>query len=58
MKLNKKTNIIIELTEKEAQILDMILCDYENEGENHSKEEYLTMLNPMVDTLRNFLNFG
>ena len=51
-----ESKYILELTEKEAETLDMVLCDYENEGENHTKKEYIERLNPFVDILRNWLS--
>lgn len=51
MKVKIKKTYIITLTEKEAQLLDMVLCDYENEGEQHRGEDYNKM-NPLVDMLR------
>ena len=54
MKRSIESKYILELTEKEAETLDMVLCDYENEGENYTKEEYIERLNPFVDILRNW----
>ena len=55
MDIKMKSKLVITLSTKEARTLDMLLCDYENEGEQHSGKEYTERMNPFNDSLRDAL---
>lgn len=51
MRTEIEKTLTITLTEKECELLDMILCDYENEGQQHNADDY-PLLNKLSDDIR------
>ena len=51
MKTEIQKTLTITLTEKDCELLDMILCDYENEGAQNNADDY-PILNKFSDDIR------
>ena len=51
MRTEIEKTLTITLTEKECKLLDMILCDYENEESQHNADDY-SSLNKFSDEIR------